>query len=245
MTGVAVVGIGNWGQNLVETFDAVASVPVCCHTGGEENAAWLAENYPEIDLRTDYEAVLADDRGPTLFVGYVFVHHPVYGHLRERIAAEGADHLRLEWISEGSFGPDIVNNIVCHPVSVAVATLGEPESVSVTETHAFTGGTDVVECTLGYGGTDCVLRVDRLSPRKARTVTAFTEAGNAYAATDDALYGFDRQRGYDSLDTPDVEPLARECRAFVDAIEGDTTPSTDGPFGVAVHSVLERINQQR
>jgi len=296
MTGVAVVGIGNWGQNLVRTFDAVASVPVCCHTGDGENAAWLAEHYPEIDLRTDYDAVLADDRvdavavatpiptladrveralqadthvyvekpmaqtreragelvaladkrGLTLFVGYVFVHHPVYSQLQERIAAEGADHLWLEWTSEGSFGTDIVNNIVCHPVSLAVATLGEPDSVSVTGTRAFTGGTDVVKCTLRYADLDCALRVDRLSPRKARTVTAFTGAGNAYAATDDALYGFDRQaKRYDALDTPDVEPLARECRAFVDAVEGDTTPFTGGSFGVAVHSVLEEIKQQR
>lgn len=294
MTDVAVVGIGNWGQNLVRTFDAVASVPICCHTGRAEHAAWLADEYPTVEVTTDYEAVLADDRVdavaiatpiPTLaelaeraleadkhvyvekpmaqtraaadrlveraetrdrvlFVGYIFVHHPVFARLRELVASDGLRRLRLDWQTEGSFEADIVTDLVCHPVSIAVALAGVPSRVDVISTLAATGGVDVLECRLGYEAVDCevTVTVNRLSPQSRYALTVVTDAGETYVATDDAVYAYDDERGgLETIFEPDVEPLALECRAFRDAVDGERPVATDGAFGVDVLEVLERI----
>lgn len=60
MTRVAVAGIGYWGKNLVRVFDDCAEVTICVHTGGERNAEWLRENYPSVDLTTNFGTVLDD-----------------------------------------------------------------------------------------------------------------------------------------------------------------------------------------
>jgi len=258
MTDIAVVGIGNWGRNLVRAFDGLATVRTASHTGSDENAEWIAEEYPDVELTTDYDAVLADERidavavatpipalaevveraleagkhvyvekpmaatredaerladlaaerDLTLFVGYVFVHHPTFTWVRDRLVEEGAEYLRFEWETEGSFGPGIVNNLACHPVSVAVATLGTPESVAVTDSRAVTGRTDVLSCRLAY----------------------------------DAAYAFDAGAGaYETALDPDAEPLGAECERFLEAVETGDPAATDGRFGVRVHEVLEEI----
>lgn len=295
MTNVAVTGIGSWGQNLVRTFESLTEVPVCCHSGRQAHAEWLREEYPGIELTTDYEAVLGDDRVdavaiatpiPTLadlaeraldagkhvyvekpmaathpearhlaeraetgdailFVGYIFVYHPLFTRARKRAASEGFRHLRLEWDTEGTFGPDLVNNLVCHPVSVAVAEFGAPERVDVTESRTVTGHPDVVECRLRHeGGTTCALRVDRVSATPGYTMRAFTERDRVHAATDETIHVFDADRESYESDREDVDPLATECRAFLEAADTGATPVTDASFGVAVHDVLSRVEER-
>lgn len=60
MTTVAVVGIGRWGKNLVRSFDKVAQVKYCCHTGTSSNGKWVREQYPKIILTSDYARILED-----------------------------------------------------------------------------------------------------------------------------------------------------------------------------------------
>jgi UDP-2-acetamido-3-amino-2,3-dideoxy-glucuronate N-acetyltransferase len=296
MTTVAVAGIGAWGQNLVRTFDTLTTVPVCCHSGREANAEWLRAEYPEIELTTDYDAVLGDDhvdavaiatpiptladlaeraldagkhvyvekpmaatrseaerlarlageREPILFVGYIFVYHPLFTRARKRAASEEIRRARLEWETEGTFGPDLVNNLVCHPVSVAVAEFGRPERVDVIESRTVTGDTDVVECRLSYpdAGVTCAVRVDRVSPTPGYTLRAVTERDGIYAATDDSFHVFEAERSAYESSREDVDPLGTECRAFVEAVETGASPVTDGAFGADVHAVLAEIKNQ-
>lgn len=296
MTTVAVAGIGAWGQNLVRTFDALTAVPVCCHSGRRANAEWLREEYPDVELTTDYGAVLEDDRvdaiaiatpiptladlaeraleagkhvyvekpmaatqseaerlarlaaerDPVLFVGYIFVYHPLFTRARKRAAAEGIRHARLEWETEGTFGPDLVNNLVCHPVSVAVAEFGLPERVDVIESRTVTGDADVLECRLSYPeeGATCAVRVDRISPTPGYTLRTVTDRDRVYAATDDTFHSFDAGRKEYESSREDVDPLTTECRAFVEAVETGASPATDGAFGADVHEVLAEIETQ-
>lgn len=292
MTDIAVIGIGSWGQNLVRTFDDLATVRTACHNGSDANATWLAEEYPEVDRTTDYDSVLADDavdavaiatpiptladvaeralragkdvfvekpmaatpaeadalaalaadRDQTLFVGYIFVHHPIFARVRETLSREGADHVRLDWHTEGSFGPDLLRNLACHPVSIAVAAFGRPDDVTVWDSFAATGGTDVVTFRLSYDSVEWEVLVDRLSPESQYSMTAVTDRNGIYVATDDELYAFDREGAcFEPTIEEPVDPLGEECQNFLNAIESRGSPQTDGPFGVAVHEVLAEI----
>jgi len=292
---VAVAGVGNWGQNLVRTFDELASVPLCCHTGTEEHAAWLESNYPETDLTTDYEAVLTDDRVdavavatpiPTLnrlarraveagkpvyvekpmaetregakdlasladrrdtvvFVGYIFVHHPLFTRARTYRSPDDVDHVRLDWQTEGSFGSGIVTNLACHPVSVAVSLSGRPESVDVTGTRSVTGDVDVVELELEYPEFTCEVRVDRVSPTKGYHMDVFTDDRDLCVATDDAFYTFDRtDEVFEQGPEMETDPLTTECSAFLERVESGSRPVTDADFAVDVNSVLDEIQAQ-
>lgn len=61
MTTIAVVGIGDWGKNLLRTFDELAEVAYCCHTGSSTNAEYVQSEYPDVELTTDYDRILDDE----------------------------------------------------------------------------------------------------------------------------------------------------------------------------------------
>ncbi|MFB6173061.1 MAG: Gfo/Idh/MocA family protein [Halobacteriales archaeon] len=288
MTDIAVVGVGNWGQNLVRVFDSLADVTAVCHTGDPSNAAWVREEIPDATLTTDYDAVLesgvdavaiatpidtladlaeralsagldvyvekpmaptrsrmadlaalARERDRVLFGGYIFVHHPVVAHLAERLAADPAEYCRLEWNYVGSFGPDLLTNLVCHPVSVALDLFGDPEATRV-RTAAGTGPTDLLSATLEYPSLRCDLEVNRIAPREENVAaTVLTEGGETYVLHDDGLSALDREAGaFERVFEPDAEPLGTECRRFLECVESGGTPATGGEFGVRVHDVL-------
>src|SRR3989344_1410446 len=48
MDKVAIIGLGNWGKNLLTTFNDIADVSVSCTTGDQENLDWLNKNFPKI-----------------------------------------------------------------------------------------------------------------------------------------------------------------------------------------------------
>lgn len=61
MPKIAIVGIGQWGKNLIRCFEQIVDVEYCCHTGSIENANWFEANYPNITLTDDYDKILQDD----------------------------------------------------------------------------------------------------------------------------------------------------------------------------------------
>lgn len=293
MTELAVVGVGDWGENLVRTFDAAANVSRCCHAGDPDTAARLADQYPHVVVTTDYETVLASDvdavvvatpidthsslvkralradkhvfvekplgerragaaragrlaneRGLVLFVGYLFVHHPLF----ERVGALVDDEVRsvdLAWNYVGGFTSELVTDYVCHPVSVTTALFdAAPDAVDVTACRDVTSGPgpDAVSCTLSYGETPCHLRVSRISPREANTRVAVETERGISVWDDTVLRRFDEETGeFRTVATADTEPLAAECRAFCRCVERDESPTTDGEFAGTVHGVLGRV----
>lgn len=90
--GVAVVGIGRWGKNLLRCFDERTEVVACHHTGDEDNAEWVADHYPEVEVTTDYDDVLEEPR-----VDAVVIATPIATHVDLARRALSADrHVFVE-----------------------------------------------------------------------------------------------------------------------------------------------------
>ena len=292
MTDIGIVGIGSWGKNLIRTFDRLATVRQCCHTGDAQAATWLAEEYPAIDRTTDLDdlledptldaivvatpiqtlaeiataslnagkhvfvekpmantveeaeqlAALAGCRSELLFVGYIFVHHPFFRRA-SGLAAEGdVTAVELDWRTLGSFPPDLIRNLVCHPVSVVVSRFGPPGSIAVDTQLALTGDLDRLSLTFDYHTFETTITVDRVSPIKQYRYGVYTDDGSARIATDDACYAFDQASlAFETDDQMGADPLTTECQRFLDAIAGEVEPITDAAFGNAVFDVLQQI----
>jgi predicted dehydrogenase len=91
--GIAVVGLGYWGPNLVRNIAELpcARVIYACDLRPEPLAA-IARRYPTIDLTTSFETVLADDR-----VDAVAIVTPVSSHYRLAAAAlDAGKHVFVE-----------------------------------------------------------------------------------------------------------------------------------------------------
>jgi len=92
MTTIAVVGIGQWGKNLIRCFDECTTIKYCCHTGSSQNADWMSERFPEITLTESYERILRDET-----VDAVVVATPVSTHATlVRRALQANKHVFVE-----------------------------------------------------------------------------------------------------------------------------------------------------
>lgn len=73
---VAVIGIGRWGKNLVNTLVKLGyNVSHCFSNGGRENRDWLTKNHPNIKFADSYEEILND-----WDIVAVFIATPIHTH---------------------------------------------------------------------------------------------------------------------------------------------------------------------
>jgi predicted dehydrogenase len=96
---IAVVGLGYWGPNLVRVLHELpgAEIPIVCDVDGAALAK-IGRRYPAIELTTQYERVLADDR-----VDAVAIATPVATHYPLAVAALNAGkHTFVEKPMSGS-----------------------------------------------------------------------------------------------------------------------------------------------
>lgn len=93
MIGIAVVGYGYWGPNIVRNFQEIegAQVLVCCDLD-EQRLAKVKQKYPSIRVTTDYEEILNDPK-----VDAVAIVTPVVTHYKfARAALEHGKHVLVE-----------------------------------------------------------------------------------------------------------------------------------------------------
>lgn len=183
---------------------------------------------------------LARESEGLLFVGYIFLHHPLLRPLLSRSAEHAVRSVVFSWEKLGAFGEDVVLDVVSHPVSIACGLFGEsPERTSVHREIALGESTDLITAELGFadGGT-FDLHVNRVSPEMRRSMLVVFD-DETFHWTDERLHRFDDEREqYDLVRTREREPLRVECERFVAAIEDGVDPVTDGEFGYRVNEVL-------
>ncbi|WP_256545639.1 Gfo/Idh/MocA family protein [Halobellus inordinatus] len=187
---------------------------------------------------------LADYRNLTLFVGYVFLYHPVFDKLR---AWDNEFVLiRHDWQKTGSFGVNVVENLVCHEIAVSHHLLGVISDVYVHDAWGRRDRTDVLTVELRFeNGARSVVHTNRLSPTKQKIVTLLDEAGNVLAWDGDQLFVLDNDAEQFELQFEATEePLKREANAFLRAMRSGGEVRSDGAFGVCVNDVVATVRDR-
>jgi len=75
MNKIGVIGIGNWGKNLVRDFSKISNIKKCTSKGNTQNIQWLKKNYPSIEYVTNYKEILNDDE-----INAVIISTPIKTH---------------------------------------------------------------------------------------------------------------------------------------------------------------------
>jgi len=58
MKNIAIVGMGNWGKNLIYEFNKISNIMFCTSTGNSKNILWLKKNYPNIKYVQEFSNVV-------------------------------------------------------------------------------------------------------------------------------------------------------------------------------------------
>lgn len=61
MTAIALIGVGNWGRNILRNLDEISEVSYCCHREGNGAKKFIRKNYSGIETTTDLNDILEDD----------------------------------------------------------------------------------------------------------------------------------------------------------------------------------------
>ena len=60
MKKLGIIGIGNWGKNIVRDVSKISCVKTCSSRGDPKNISWLKKNYPSIQYTSDSKEIFAD-----------------------------------------------------------------------------------------------------------------------------------------------------------------------------------------
>lgn len=211
---------------------------------------------------------MAEARGRVLMVGHLLEYHPAVLKLKELIASGELGDVYYIYSQRLNLGQirhdeDAIWSLAPHDVSVICFLLdGTPQTVSARAgAYVRPDVADVGFVTLTFpGGRVGNLHVSWLDPHKVRR---FTVVGSKKMAVFDDMESLEKIRVYDrgaetkvafapvgsqvTLRFGDIlipcidlaEPLAIECRHFLDCVRNGTTPRSDGRDGLRVVQVLE------
>lgn len=185
---------------------------------------------------------MSADRNVLLFVGYVFVHHPVFEYLLEIHQNTPFKHVRFDWHKLGGGEEDIVANLASHDLAMAHRLFGRPESVDLRRATVARAARNIASISASFGDADVRIELNRLDRQKRKTVTAVTDDGNVYHWEDTELARLsDGGEEYKTVFTTDREPLRVEASRFLKCLENGKSPITDGEFGAVVTDLFARL----
>ena len=58
MKNIAIVGMGNWGKNLIYEFNKISNIMFCTSTGNSKNILWLKKYYPNIKYVQEFSNIV-------------------------------------------------------------------------------------------------------------------------------------------------------------------------------------------
>lgn len=210
----------------------------------------------------------ADDAKRILMVGHIMVYHPATLYIKDMIDNDKLGNVYYLYASRVNLGKvrDIENalwSFAPHDISIILFLLGkDPVSVSATgASYLQPGIEDVVFTTIHFGdNTMAHIHVSWLDPHKDRKMVVVgskqmvvfddaqaTEKVKIYDKGVDTKQDFETYGEYLTIRTGDIhipqikttEPLAEECRHFLECIETRQKPRSDGHEGLKVLRVLD------
>jgi len=212
---------------------------------------------------------LAEAKDRKLFVGHVFLYTAAVRKLKDLVDGGDLGELSYVSSTRLNLGPvrhdvNALWDLAPHDISIMLHLMGSsPLSVSCSGlAHLNEHVHDVCSLTLQFEKNRMgIIHVSWLDPHKKRVMTV---VGSKKMVVYDDIEPLEKIKVYDrGVESPrdadsfgdfqfsyrygdmysprleEVEPLKAECRSFIDSIQSDTRPLTDGYNGLAVVQVLE------
>ncbi len=189
-------------------------------------------------------AAIATRGDRVLFVGHVFLFHPVLKRLRQVVRADGVRSVAMSWSKLGTFEEDLFWNLMSHEVAIAVTLFGGgPSQADVLHVQGVVTTCDVAAVSLRFGADRaCFIHISRCAAMTRKHLTLTTDSGRVLTWDDRALFQLSLPQGRECLYTSTEEPLACEVEAFLRRVRGEG-PADDEELAIEriVVEVIDRL----
>lgn len=250
--GVAIVAPASMHSQLVEQ-----ALEARKHVFVEKPLALRAEEGKKL-------CSLANKHDRRLMIGHLLQYHPAFTELKKMVHLGKLGIIKYIHATRLSFGrirneEDVLWDFAPHDISMILALMkempskisavgGDPDSQVLTHTS--------VMHMLFPGGAEAHVHVSWLHPFKEQRLVVVGERGVAvfddtkpwesklqwYPQRPEWRDGFPLPARIEpvSIPVPYAEPLSEECRHFIDCIQFEKTPRTDGYEGLQVLQIIEQ-----
>ena len=225
----------------------------------------LAMNVTEAELMI----TTAKKNGVKLMVGHLLQYHPIFKTIRKIVNADEIGKLNYIYSNRLSFGKirtkeDIIWSFAPHDISMILSLADQdPEFIITKSTSTIQKNiADTATIHMEFkSGLKSHISVSWLHPYKEHKLVV--SGKSAMLVFDDtkpwneklALYPYEvvsskgiinlRKSDVKYLEVPEEEPLKNECRDFIDVVEKNIKPMTDGAEGLRVIKVLSAASKSK
>lgn len=211
---------------------------------------------------------LAEKLGLTLMVGHLLWYHPMVLEIKRALHAGELGKLGYIYSNRLNMGllrseENVLWSFAPHDISMILGLVGsEPESVQAhsanhlnpkiadhavglmkfannVSAHVFVSWLNPFkEQKLVVVGEDAMMVFDDTNPDWSKKLAKY-----AHSVEWDGSRPVAVKAEPEFISLPKAEPLKNECQHFVDSVEGNTAPRTDGQEGLRVLKVLNKLQQ--
>ena len=225
----------------------------------------LAMNVTEAELMI----TTAKKNGVKLMVGHLLQYHPIFKTIRKIVNADEIGKLNYIYSNRLSFGrirtkEDIIWSFAPHDISMILSLADQdPEFIITKSTSTIQKNiADTATIHMEFkSGLKSHISVSWLHPYKEHKLVV--SGKSAMLVFDDtkpwneklALYPYEvvsskgiinlRKSNVKYLEVPEEEPLKNECQDFIDVVEKNIKPMTDGDEGLRVVKVLSAASKSK
>jgi predicted dehydrogenase len=225
----------------------------------------LAMNVTEAELMI----TTAKKNGVKLMVGHLLQYHPIFKTIRKIVNADEIGKLNYIYSNRLSFGrirtkEDIIWSFAPHDISMILSLAGQDPEFIITKSTSIIQKNIADTATIHMefkSGLKSHISVSWLHPYKEHKLVV--SGKSAMLVFDDtkpwneklALYPYEvvsskgiinlKKSDVKYLEVPEEEPLKNECQDFIDVVEKNIKPMTDGAEGLRVVKVLSAASKSK
>ena len=179
-----------------------------------------------------------------LFIGHIFIYHPVLEKLKKIIKNDPIKYLNFYWSKNGTFTEDILYNLGSHEISIILELLNPPTKIKVINNFGFKTNSDIVCLSMDFHrNKKCLIHINRISNLKTKKVHIFTRK-NLFLWDNDRLLKFNlKQNSFSSYYKPKNSPLAIECKEFILNLKKKTINYENPQKAINILRVIKKIRR--
>ena len=159
---------------------------------------------------------LANKKKLILFVGQIFLYHPVLSKLKSILKNDPIQFVYFEWKKFGTFNENIYYNLLSHDLSLILDLIGIPKKSEVLHTYGTITSTDNLILSFNFNkNKKCLVHIDRFSTSKTKFIN-FQTKNKILLWNENDLFEYDKQKQkYVLIFSSKKMPLEIESRQFL------------------------------
>ena len=151
-----------------------------------------------------------------IFVGHIFLYHPVLSKLKKLMKKEKISSIYLGWHRFGPFKEKLSLDLLSHYIIILKEFFNQPKKLIIKSKIGYVTNCDILSLHVKFQKkVNCVIELNRVSYHKQREIIIKTNK-NLYKWEDDILLKFSKKDEiFKEYFSSSLSPLQIECKKFL------------------------------